>query len=87
MRAQWEWVLVLLLLNKMKKYTISIEGMHCASCASNIERSLKKVPGVKSASISLIFKKGSVEAEDKVNLEQIKEAVSRTGYKITSIKG
>ncbi|MBS3081350.1 heavy-metal-associated domain-containing protein, partial [Candidatus Pacearchaeota archaeon] len=27
----------------MKKIKLTIEGMHCASCAGNIERSLKKV--------------------------------------------
>jgi len=70
----------------MKKYSIGIEGMHCASCASNIERSLKKVPGINNVSISLIFKKGTVEAEDSVSEEQIKQAVAKTGYKISSIK-
>ena len=70
----------------MKKYTISIEGMHCASCASNIERSLKKVSGVKNVSVSLLFKKGNVEAEDSVTNAQIKEAVARTGYKVSAIK-
>src|SRR3989344_6287584 len=47
----------------MKKATIQIEGMHCASCASNIEKSLKKVKGVKSASVNLMAKKGFVEIE------------------------
>jgi len=26
----------------MKKVKITIEGMHCSSCASNVEKSLKK---------------------------------------------
>ena len=43
----------------MKKLKLSIEGMHCASCASNVERSLKKVTGVKEASVSLMLKKGT----------------------------
>ena len=30
----------------MKKLKLVIEGMHCSSCAGNIERSLKKVAGV-----------------------------------------
>ncbi len=71
----------------MKKYTLTIEGMHCASCAGNIERSLKKVPGIKSVSVSVLMKKANVEAEDSVNKEQMKDSVAKTGYKITAIAG
>lgn len=69
----------------MKKYNIIIEGMHCASCASNIERSIKKVSGVKSASVALLIKKAVVEADDNVKPEQLEEAVTKTGYKVASI--
>ena len=70
----------------MKKIKLKIEGMHCASCASNIERSLKKTPGVKSATVSLMTKKGFVEAEDSVKDEDLQKAVSRTGYKLIEIE-
>jgi Cu+-exporting ATPase len=68
----------------MKK-KITIEGMHCASCSSNIERSLKKIPGIKEVSISLITKKAIIETEEKVSNEDIKKAVTRAGYKVISI--
>ena len=70
----------------MKKLKITIEGMHCSSCASNIERSLKKVAGIKEASVSLMLKKGTVEAEDNVTEEEIKKAVARVGYKVSKIE-
>lgn len=66
----------------MKKIKINIEGMHCASCASNIERSVTKVSGVKSCSVSLMLKKGNIEAEDNVDIEDIKKAVAKVGYKV-----
>ena len=69
----------------MKK-KILIQGMHCASCASNIERSLKKILGVKSARVSLMIKKGYVECEDSVSDEDLKKAVARTGYRTVSIE-
>ena len=71
----------------MKKATIVIQGMHCASCASNTERSLRKVPGVRSASVSLLFKKGTVDIGDgsEVTEEQLKDAVKRAGYEARSI--
>ncbi len=72
----------------MKKATIVIHGMHCASCASNIERSLKKVPGVKSASVSLLFKKGTIEMEDNADVteDEIRNAVKRAGYEARSVQ-
>ena len=70
----------------MKKIKLKIEGMHCASCASNIERSLKKTPGVKNAVVSLMTKKGFIEAEDSVKDEELEKAVAKTGYKLTGIE-
>ncbi len=70
----------------MKKLKLTIEGMDCASCASNIERSMNKVSGVKSISVSAITGKGFVEAEDNVSNEEIKKAVSRAGYKVVNIE-
>ena len=70
----------------MKKLKLSIQGMHCASCASNIEKSLGKVEGVKSVNVSLMMKKGYVEAEDNVSDEELKKAVARAGYKLISIE-
>ena len=64
----------------MKKIKLTIQGMHCASCASNIERSLKKV------SVSLMMNKGMVEAEDNVGDEELKKAVARTGYKVINVE-
>lgn len=69
----------------MKK-RILIEGMHCASCASNVERSLKKVKGVKEVHVALMIKKAIVEADEKVSDEDLKKAVEKTGYKVISIQ-
>ena len=70
----------------MKKVKLTLEGMHCASCASNIEKSLKRVPGVKEAAVTLMLKKGTVEAEDFVSEEELKKAVARAGYKVTKVE-
>lgn len=69
----------------MKK-KILVDGMHCASCASNIERSLKKVEGVENASVSMMTHKAIVEADEKVSDEDLKKAVARAGYKTISIE-
>lgn len=70
----------------MKKAKLTIQGMHCASCASNIERSLKKIPGVKETSINVIMKKGTALVEDSVSEEDLKKAVKRAGYDVKSVE-
>lgn len=64
------------------KKTFSIKGMHCASCIRVIEASVKKVPGVLDASVSLVTEKATVSYNsDLVKDEQITSAVSKVGYK------
>jgi Cu+-exporting ATPase len=70
----------------MKKVKLSISGIHCGSCAGNIERSLKKVPGVKEVSVSAVTNKAFVEADEKATEEEMKKAVSRAGYKVVEIE-
>jgi len=70
-----------------RKVKIDIEGMSCASCASNIEKSLKKVSGVKSASVNIMTNKGLIDIEDNVSEDQIRKAISDVGnYKATKIE-
>lgn len=70
----------------MKKLKLTIKGMHCGSCAGNIERSVKKVSGVKNVSVSMMTNKGIVEAEDSVSEEELKKAVARAGYSVVSVE-
>ena len=70
----------------MKKVKIEIKGMHCASCASNIERSLSRVKGVRNVRVSLLLKKGNIECEDNVGDEEIRNAVKRAGYEVKNIE-
>src|SRR5512136_2435011 len=44
-----------------EKATLDIAGMHCASCALNIENSLKKVDGVSRAVVNFATEKAYVE--------------------------
>ena len=68
------------------KRKVTISGMHCASCAGNIEKSIRKVPGVISATVSLLMNKGFVESDDSVSDEALSNAVKRAGYKATAVE-
>ena len=66
----------------MKKEIFLIQGMHCAACAITIEKALKKTPGVKNATVSLMLEKAVVEYEEPATPEILKDAVAETGYKL-----
>jgi Cu+-exporting ATPase len=68
----------------MKQETInfSVTGMHCASCALLIERSLKKAPGVIDACVNFAAEKASVEFDaSKTDKDALIKEVEKTGYK------
>lgn len=71
----------------MKKTEFSIKGMHCASCATNIEKALKKKNGIIEASVNLISEKAIVEFDpNKINENKIKETIVGLGYKVDDTK-
>ncbi len=70
----------------MKKIKLTISGMHCGSCAGNIERSIGKVSGVKSVSVRMMANSGIVETEDNVSDADLEKAVSRAGYKVLKVE-
>lgn len=58
-----------------------ISGMHCASCALNIERKLKKTPGVSSAAVNYGSETATVEFnESQAKPQDLAKAVSSLGY-------
>ncbi len=70
----------------MKKVKLTILGMHCGSCAGNIERSIGKVAGVRSVSVRMMTNSGVVEAEDSVSDTDLEKAVVRVGYKVLKLE-
>ncbi len=65
-----------------EKKELKISGMHCASCALIIEKSLKKVDGVESATVNFATEKAVVEFDQKkVNIKNLIKAVEKAGYK------
>ena len=48
-------------MGKKESASVKVTGMHCASCALNIEKSLKKTKGVLSASVNYGSEKARAE--------------------------
>jgi Cu+-exporting ATPase len=64
------------------KKKLMIEGMHCSSCAMNIDFDLEDIDGVISAKTR--YAKGECEVEyddQKVTMEEIMRQIEKTGYK------
>ena len=65
----------------MKKVDIKITGMHCTSCAINIEKSILKVPGVHDASVNYATEKATIHvADDFEDDKKLIEIIEKGGY-------
>ena len=70
-----------------KKATISIVGMHCASCAVNIEKKLAMLDGVKQARVNYASEKVFLEYDpEETDINGIKKAIEGMGYKAATMK-
>ncbi len=66
------------------KVTLTLVGMHCASCSALIEKVLMKMPGVASASVNLATETGTVEFDPEVvGVDDLITAVRGAGYDAT----
>ena len=67
----------------MQSSILSIRGMSCAACAQRIEKAVQKLDGINQANVNLASEKLFVEYDDAaMNLEIIKQTVSKTGYEV-----
>lgn len=68
--------------SREERVSLDIFGMHCASCSALIERSLRKLPGVKEANVNYGAEKARVVYDAvRVTIEQMKGAVKSAGYR------
>ena len=67
----------------MTKEKLKIEGMHCASCAMNIDEELEELEGVQESNTS--YRKQTTEVsfdESRTDLAQIDDAIRALGYEV-----
>ncbi len=64
----------------MKK-VYRLEDLDCANCAAKMERSIAKIDGVKSVSVSFMAQRMSIEADDD-NFENIMDEVVKKCKKV-----
>jgi Cu+-exporting ATPase len=67
---------------KNKSISFHISGMHCASCASNIQKKLNKTDGVVNAQVNYANEQATIEIDDnQFDPTNVETAVESLGYK------
>lgn len=65
----------------IKNIILPISRMHCASCAVNIEKALKKEKGILEVGVNFASEKASISYDpEEITLEKIKKIISNLGY-------
>ena len=68
-------------MSSLIKKKLKIEGMHCSSCAMNIDFDLEDLEGVKSVNTNYAKQESEIEFdEEKIELKVILEQIKKTGY-------
>lgn len=70
-----------------KKVVLKINGMHCTSCAIDIDGELEDTEGVVCSNTSYAKQKTEVEfEEDKVNLKNLEDKIKNLGYEANPLE-
>ncbi|HWB19159.1 MAG TPA: cation-translocating P-type ATPase, partial [Phycisphaerales bacterium] len=67
------------LTTKPSTLDLTVTGMHCASCAANVQSAIQSLPGVSNASVSLLNARASVTGES-LNPDRIISVIRSKGY-------
>lgn len=68
-------------MSKLVKKKLKIEGMHCTSCAMNVDFDLEDMEGVKSAKTSYAKQECEIEFdEEKIEIKVVIQTIKKTGY-------
>jgi copper chaperone CopZ len=69
----------------MKTSIMKIGGMHCGGCVGSVEKALRQVQGLQSASVSLEAGEATVTYDPaRASLADFTQAVSSAGYSVST---
>ena len=67
----------------MKK-NYGVKGMTCSACAINVEKQLKKIPGVKIASVNLSNHSVNIDFTETTDEDQLAKSLDAIGYQLVT---
>jgi Cu+-exporting ATPase len=66
-----------------ERLTLPVRGMHCAACVGKVEGALRRVPGVRAATVNLATERALVELDPaRVAVPALQAAVEAAGYEL-----
>ncbi len=66
-----------------QRIVFAIRGLECASCAIDVGRALRKIPGITEININYVANKGYVEFDpEKMTWEAVSKALTDRGYTV-----
>ena len=69
-----------------KTVTVPIGGMTCAACSQRIEKTLRKLPGVDSATVNLATEKATLTYQpQQIRFSAIREVIEKIGYQVLNV--
>ena len=66
----------------LQAWHFAVQGMTCASCATRVEKALRRLPGVAAADVNLATEQVQVQAGPGVTLDSLVAAVEQAGYAV-----
>jgi Cu+-exporting ATPase len=69
-------------MSQVSRLSLPVEGMTCASCVGRVERALKAVPGVDSASVNLATERADLTFSGTADPQAAVHAIENAGYNV-----
>lgn len=67
----------------MKTITLTIQDMHCRSCANAVDQALRQIPGVNASTVSLESGHATISYDSaRTGLVELVQAVTDAGYSV-----
>ena len=62
--------------------TLSVQGMSCMHCATNVQKAIKSIPGTSNVSVDLDKNKVQFDIDNLEDIERVKAAIASAGYQV-----
>ncbi len=69
-------------LSSVTRLSLPVDGMTCASCVGRVERALKAVPGVQTASVNLATERADLTFTGAAAPQEVVRAIENAGYAV-----
>jgi len=68
---------------RTERVVFAMHGLSCASCAIDVGRALRKMPGIREANANYVIDKGVVEFDsEETSWDSIERALEQRGYRV-----